>query len=422
MVAAARGIDPAHAEPPANPPRFELTLSEAQRLADERHPAIRAARLEVDAARERVTQAGLRPNPELSVEAENFGGRNELKRFDGAEYTGEIGQTFELGGKRGKRLRVARADERLAAFDLAAQRLDVRAETARRFVDVLGAQERLALGRESLALAGEFERAVATRVQAGRAAPMELEKARVLLAQQQATLDGIERELHAARVRLSVMWGTWVPAFERVSGDLQELASTPEPAALAAHSASNPDLARWETELKQREAVLEEARAGRVPDVTVAGGMRRFAETGDDAFVAGVSIPLPVFDRNQGRVREAALLAEKAVQQRLAAEGEAAAALTEAHQALSGARLRIQALRQDVIPRSKAVFDAVQKGYVEGKFTYLDVLDARRTFFDARAEYVEALVAGHKARADVERSAGGLPPMLENQSKSHREE
>jgi cobalt-zinc-cadmium efflux system outer membrane protein len=396
-----------------NEPTGELTLTQAQGLADERNPAVCAARLESQAAESRVAQAAVRPNPGLSVEAENFGGKDDLRGFDGAEYTVQLEQTVELGGKRGKRIRAAEADRRLTGFDLAAKRLDIRAETGRRFVALQGAQERLALSRESLALAEEFVLAVAARVRAGKAAPMEEDKAQILLAQQKAAMDSAQRDLQVARVQLSAMWGSLAPAFDRASGDLQAVPALPGIAGLAARVAANPDLARWAAELEQRQAVLGQERVALMPDVTMAGGMRRYSETDSEAFVVGLSVPLPVFDRNRAKVREAALLVQKAEHQRRTAEVEVTAALTEAYQTLSATLTRIETLKREVIPRSKAVFDSVRKAYSDGKYTYLDVLDARRTFLDARAEYLEALVSGHKARTEVERLVGDSLSVME---------
>jgi cobalt-zinc-cadmium efflux system outer membrane protein len=365
----------------------------------------------MEAADGRPAQAALRPNPGLSVEAENFAGRDDLRGFDGAEYTAQLEQTLEIGGKRGKRMHVAETEKQLAGFDLAARRLDILAETTRRFVAVLGAQERLVMSKEALALAEEFVKAVATRVQAGKSSPMEEEKAGILLAEQKTGLDSAARDLHVARIRLSAMWGSVTPTFNQASGELSDIPSVPDLASLAGRMTANPDLARWAVELEQRKAVLDQEQAARAPDVTLACGLRQYSDSDSQAFVAGISIPLPLFDRNQAKIKEAALLVEKADQERRAAEVGGLAALAEAHQMFSAALTRVAGFKGDVIPRSKSVFEAVQKGYIEGKFSYLDVLDARRTFFEARAAYVEALVAGHRARVDVARLVGEAAPV-----------
>lgn len=396
----------ARAEVLTNEPSGDLTLEQAQSLVEARNPMLRAAHLESEAAGSRVTQAALRPNPEVSLDAENFGGRNDLRGFDGAEYTAQLEHSLELGGKRAKRIRVAETERKLTGFDLAARRLDIRAETTRRYISLQGAQERLTLGIEAAALAEEFAKAVAARVQAGKASPMEEEKARILLAQQKTGLDSAERDLHVARLRLSALWGSAKPVFARASGDLSAIQPVPELAFISSSSSTNPDIARWEAELEKQKAVLDQERAGRAPDVTVAGGIRRYSDTDSHAFVVGLSVPLPIFDRNHDKIAESTLLVEKAKQERMAAEVEVMAALTEAYHTFSAAMTRVARLKGDIIPRSQSVLDAVQKGYVKGKFSYLDVLDARRTFFEARAEYVEALVSGQQARVAVERLAG----------------
>jgi len=397
-----------------NEPAGDLSLAEAINLAQAQHPGIQTANQDMRAADRRVTQAGLRPNPDLSVEAANFGGRKEVSGFDAAEYTVQLEQRLELGGKRSKRLRVAEADRQLTVFDFEARCLDIRAETSHRFVAVQGAQERLALARESCALADAFVKAVAERVRAGRASPMDEEKARILLAQQQTLLDSAQQVLQTARIRLSAMWGTVTPRFERVRGDLFVLPAVSDLPTLTGRLSANPDLSRWATEVEQRKAVLAQEEAARLPDVTIGGGVRRFSDMDSHAFVASISVPLPLFDRNQGRVHEAVILVEKAENQRRAAALDATAALTEAYQIFATALRRSTTLKNDVLPRSKTVFDAVQSGYAQGKYTYLDLLDARRTLFDGQTEYLETLVSVHQALTELERLIGGTLSASDN--------
>ena len=392
-------------------PAGKLTLTQALALAEERHPGLNSARLEAQAAEGRATQAAACQNPTLSFEAENFGGKNEQKGLDTAEYTAQIEQAFELGGKRGKRMHVATAERQLAGFDLEASRLDIRAETSRRFAGVLGAQARASLARETVALAEDFLKAVAARVGAGKVSPMEQEKAHVLLAQKRIALDQAQRDLETARIQLAAQWGSVRPIFECGAGDLLAVPAFPPLAALTSRLPGNPDVARWVIEIERAQAVLARERAARLPDLTVAAGIRRSSETDSDTWVAGVSLPLPVFDRNQGGIQEAGSLLAKVEQQRRAAEVKAAADLATAHQSLAAVANRASALRDDVLPRVKTVFDAVQSGYTQGKYTYLEVLDAQRTLAESQAEYVDALISAHTALADLERIAGGPLPV-----------
>lgn len=383
-----------------------LTLPRVLALAEEHHPALNAARLEAEAAEGRVAQSAARPNPALSVEAENFGGKEEQQGLDAAEYTAQIEQTFELGGKRGKRLQVATAERQLAGFDLEIIRLDIRAETNRRFIGVLGTQARVGLAGEMVVLAEDFLKAVSAQVEAGRVSPMELEKARVLLTQRRITLDQAQRALETARIQLAAQWGSVRPRFERLAGDLLALPAVPPLSALTPRLPGNPDVTRWTGENERARAVVEQAKVARAPDLTVAAGIRRSGETDSDTLVAGVSVPLPIFDRNQGSIREAVALLAKTAQQRRAAEVATAADLAAAHHLFTAATNKASALKDDVLPRVKTVLDAVQSGYRQGKYTYLEVLDAQHTLTESQSDYMDTLISAHTILADLERLVG----------------
>jgi cobalt-zinc-cadmium efflux system outer membrane protein len=172
--------------------------------------------------------------------------------------------------------------------------------------------------------------------------------------------------------------------------------------ALAAFLPENPAIARWETELQQRKAAvdLEEARA--VPDPTVMGGYRRLGDAGEDAFVLGLAIPLPVANRNQGAIREAKFNLAKAHKQKQAAEAATYAAFARAYESLSAAYAEVMDIRKAVLPGAQSAFDAVRQGYQDGKFGFLIVLDSQRTLFNTRVAYLDTLADYHSAKASVE--------------------
>jgi len=391
----------------AGEPVGRLTLAQALALAEDRHPGLNSARLEAQAADGRVTQAMARQNPVLSFEAENFGGAGEQKRFDAAEYTAQIEQAFELGGKRGKRIRVAKTDRQLTGFDLESSRLDVRAETSRRFAGVLGAQSRVDLAGETVVLAENFVKAVAARVEAGKVSPMELEKAHVLLTQKRIALDQANGELAMARIQLAAQWGGIHPVFECAEGELSAVPAVPALATLTSRISGNPDVARWSVEIELAQAVLAREQAARIPDISGAVGIRRSGETDSDTLVAGMSLPLPLFDRNHGSILESVSLLAKARQQGRAAEMKTATELATAHQVLTTTANRASSFKNDVLPRVKAVFDAVQSGYTQGKYTYLEALDAERTMVESQVEYIDALISARTALADLDRIVDG---------------
>jgi cobalt-zinc-cadmium efflux system outer membrane protein len=390
-------------------PGGDIVLSDALSLALQYNPELAAFSIEVRVAEARTLQAGLRPNPEINIEMENFAGSGALRRFDGAETTIQVGQVIELGGKRPKRRRVASLEGELAGWDYETKRADVLTETSKSFVDVLAAQERVALTWELLGLAEQTADAVSARVKAGKVSPVEETRAGVALSNSRIEHARAQRSLEAARKKLAAAWGSGVPAFERAVGPLDRVSSIPPADLITQELRGNPDIARWATEKEQRRAASSLQDAIRIPDPTLAAGIRRFRESGDSAFVAGVSIPLPLFNRNQGGILESRRRLAKAEWESAAAETRVRAALAETYQVLSSAVSEIDALKTTVIPGAQSAFEAASEGYRQGKFGYLDVLDAQRTLFEARGQYVSSLATYQKALADLDRATGRLP-------------
>ena len=387
----------------------ELTLRQALGLAFARNPDLAAFSWEVRSGDPRILQAGLIPNPEIGVNVENILGSGPFRNFDSSETTLSISQLVELGGKRAARIRLASAGKEIVGWDYEAKRADLAAEVARSFVGVLSAQEKLTLAEETTRLAGEVLNAVSARVAAGKISPVEETKAQVAFSVSRIELERVNRSLEAARTKLAATWGSSKPVFSRAVGQLDQVTPIPPFEELADRLSRNPDIARWTVELEQRKAVLVQERAERIPDVTISAGVRRLrtTETDDPALVFGAAIPLPVFNRNQGKILESQYGVSKAEREREAAGNRVRSALSEAYQALAIGYVEANTLKSVVLPGARSAFESASEGFRQGKFGYLDVLDAQRTLFEARGRYVEALGAYHKAAADIERLIGG---------------
>ena len=387
-------------------PTGVLTLRQALALALLRNPELAATAWEVRAGEARMLQAGLLPNPEVGVEVENFAGSGEFRGFDAAETTIALGQLIELGGKRLRRTRVAALERDLGAWDYEATRLDVFTATAKAFVEVLSAQAQLALNEELVRLAEQGFRTVAARVQAGQVSPVEETRARVALSTSRIALERAGRALIAARERLAATWGSTAPAFERVGGALESIRPIPAAEHLARRVSQNPDIARWVAEMAQRQAMVALEEARRIPNVTGAGGVRYHSRTSDTALIMQLTLPIPVFDRNQGALLAARYQMARAGEERRAAEVRVLSELASTYAELSSVFAETTTLRDDVLPGAQSAFEAFSEGYRQGKFGFLDVLDAQRTLFEARGRYLEALTAYHRAVAEMERLIG----------------
>jgi cobalt-zinc-cadmium efflux system outer membrane protein len=390
-------------------PTGGLQRYQALELALLRNPGLMASRAEVQAREGSAEQAGALPNPELEVLRENFG-NDRLQGTDGPATIFALGQLLELGGKRSARRSSADAFHARAEQDYQLARATLRAEVNQAFTELLAAQARQQLARDMIALAEETHRAVSESVKAGKVSPLEEIRAGVILAGVRLDAEQTERDLMTARRRLSATWASARPLFTEAEADWEPLPELPSVDALLERLPASPELMRWTSTLAQREAEQSLARAQRIPDITLRAGIKRYEELGEDVYLVGVSIPLPLFNRNQGGVREANARFEQARHEQDSAAGRLAQQLTDSYSRLQSARTRAIGLKQDLIPAAEQVLQASREGYRYGKFKLFDVLDAQRTVYATRGQYLTALTEFHQRLADLERLLGA--PLL----------
>ncbi len=199
---------------------LELTLAHAIETALVRNPDLIASRYELTAAQARITQAGLRVNPQLDAEFENFAGSGASSGVDVLETTLSLGQVIELGGKRALRQAAAEADRDVIAVEQRARELDLLAEVTRRYIDVVAAQERVRSTQQAAGLARQTREAIRVRVEAARSPLAEQSRAQIALTRAMLAEQQTAGELRAARYSLASLWGDPEPAFASVNGEL----------------------------------------------------------------------------------------------------------------------------------------------------------------------------------------------------------
>ena len=393
----------------------KLTLARALWLAQIYNPELAAYSYETRVRDAKILQAGLKPNPELGVEVENFGGTGDASGSESTETTITLSQLIPLGCKISKRVQVAGLDRDLSGWDYEAKRLGVMTEVARRFVRVLMAQERLKLAREQVSLAEEVFDVSNKRFRAGDTSIVDKTRSEAVLATSRIVLQKAGYRLTSARQALAAMWGSPQPQFDHVRGNLYAMRRIPEWKFLASWVSTNPDIARWTSEMSKRWAEFRLAKAQGIPDLTVGFGVRRINQLeqqmeqggkapvpNDTALVAQLSLPIPAFDRNQGNVLAASTGLAKGEQERRAAWIRVQTALSQSYTALLSAHTEASSIRDKVIPRLRSAFEGVRTGYRNGKIGYLDLLEAQRGLIEERERYLEALGGYHNAMAELE--------------------
>ena len=390
--------DPALAEPA---PAFAELLAQAQSRA----PRIAEAEAALRQAEGLARQDAARPNPEASLEVENFAGRTPFIGFDEAETTLSVSQQLELGGKRPARIAAGRAAIEAARAQLDQARGDVAFDLALAYAEAEAARERLERAQEAVSLAQEEARVAAALVEAGREAELRNIQATSAVTAARADLDAARLEATTTLARLTALVGSPAP-YTSLGGSLLNAPAAVRGSALDPQRSPAVRVAQAEREAAARRVRVEQVRA--IPDVTVSAGVRRFAGEDASAFVAGVSAPIPLFDRNKGAV-SAARAELAAVEARLAAaQLDAQADVRISTGQIEAAESRLAAAQEAAVAAEEA-YRLTRLGYEGGKLPLSEVIAARRSLAEARTRTLEAQLARVRAEAGLARLQGRAP-------------
>jgi cobalt-zinc-cadmium efflux system outer membrane protein len=378
-----------------------LSLPEALSAAFAQNPELAAAGREIGIAEGERRQAGLIPNPQLSWEVEDT--RRETRTT-----TVTLSQPLELGGKRGARIAVAGAGQTIAQLDLERQRNGLRADVVQAFHAALRAQTALELAQQSQSLTERGLRVIQGRVTAGQSSPVEATRAQVQLAQAQAQVRRAASQRSVAYQALARLTGSPVARFDRLLATDLSPGAAPAVEALLARVEQTAEWRLAAAQVERGEASLGSEKAQRIPDLTVSLGSQYSREDRERVNVVGLSMPLPLFDRNQGNVLVAARRADQARDLRNAVELRLRSETRSALSQWATAMQEVQAYDRTILPSAQQAVDTATRGFEMGKFAFLDVLDAQRTLIEARGLYLQALASATDARAQVERLYGDL--------------
>ena len=378
-----------------------LTLDAALQTAFANNPDLAAAQWEIEIAAGGRQQAGLIPNPVASWDAEDT-------RRDTRTTTLKLSQTLELGGKRGARIDVATRAQDAAVLALEQRRNTLRVEVIDGYYGALRAQERLDLVQRSLALAERGLVVANGRVTAGKSSPVEATRAQVQLSEIRLELNRAHMGLTDAYRRLAASTGSAATDFQTVATPSHSTPPLPSATQLLARLEQTAELRLAELQIVQNEASVGLEKAQRVPDLDVSIGSQYDASVRERVNLVGVSMPIPLFSRNQGNVLAATRRADQARDQRNAAELRLR---TETRQALDlwqTANSEVRAFNQQILPAAQRAVDSATRGFEMGKFNFLDVLDAQRTLIAARTQYLTATAQATDAWLRIERIYGDV--------------
>lgn len=381
-----------------------ISLDEAIALALQANPDIAVALSGREVGSGQVLQAGARPNPTLSAQVEDLRSRYRNSTL-------LISQQLETAGKRDKRIAAADANLAIADADIRIAQAETSAKVYAAFYQVLAAQQAQMLATELLQIGTTSKETTTKRVLAGKVSPVEETKAKVVEAGLKVDLVNASQQLVAAKKRLISLWGKGLASTETTTftaaGELDKLNTLPALTELAAELPNSPRLKKASLMVIQKQALSEIEKSKQTPDVTISLGARRNEELGGiTQALVGLSIPIPLFDRNQGNLQSAKAREVQSQDEKTAIENQLQAELAIAYARWQSQIEAITTYSQDILPGAQSAFDAARKGFDFGKFSFLEVLDAQRTLFQTKTQFIQTQALAHQAEADIQNILG----------------
>lgn len=413
VAVTAHGVSAQIAIPPGYYSQTEgISLTEIVKRAFENNGQIKIARLEVDKAKARLTQAGLRANPTLEVE-------QETGRFVGSpgdrELSVGVSIPLDIYRQRGRRLDVARADITLKEAELLATKRDLSGQIFAAYAEALAAVREAQVIDELLGLDTETVRFVQIRVNEGETPPLELSLLQTEVERLRSRRHLIEGRMQAAFTKLKYFAG--VPYAEPLQ--LREQISTASlpllpptiETGIAVGLKNRPEIRLAELDEQLASAGLRLIRSQSKPDVAVntryAQGRAGFDDPRgefsqrDRSLTIGVSIGLPIFDRNQGAKAEAEIAIRQAQERRFFAEQVVKNEIIMAFQRIDAAKRALGVLETAVLPRSLENIATIRRVYELGELKITDLIAEQRKLLDANRDLTETLTERYRAQADL---------------------
>lgn len=382
-------------------PLSQVSLDEALQLALRQNPTLRAQQFAFESAKAGQITAGLRPNPTMNFLVEQIGLPGTTP-----QYTVNIGQPIELGGKRQRRIDAARAATQVAGYQLEDVRRQTILQVKTAFAAALIAVNQIALAEQNLKTLDDTERIQRFRVEKGDLSELELLRIEVQRFTFERDAADARQALAAAKIALRTIAGerNIAEQFE-ITGELTFTDLSLDRTALRRAALDNrPDLRAADADRERARADHRLARANAWWDITPQIEYQRIGP--DNTIGAGFSIPLRIFDRNQGEIARTQAEIARVDAVREASALQVLAALDTDFTTAATQRDRVLRLRDVYLPKATRSRDTVEYAYRRGGASLLDFLDAQRSYRETALAHLQALGAYLSAIYQLEADVG----------------
>ena len=369
-----------------------LDIETLERLVVDGNPHLAAGLQLIEAQSGKLEQSRKYSNPEFEFES-GIG-------FD-PEISAMLSQSIPLGGKRKQEIVLRNLQLKQARLEYDILKQEKLEEAYAIFMGILHLQKLQIFQNDRVLVSKDLLNAVSRKVEAGKLSPAEKSRARIQLYQEKLTLRDIETSLKSGWRLLASFWGEEHSSFTEVEGNLTEIPSIPTLKFL--DTAPTIRLSKLVVEIQQANIKLEKANG--VPDIELGGGVKQ-SDLPENTYQFGLSIPLPIFNRNQGNIGSAKSELKKARFELKEVEIQVQTILFRLKTELEVLASEIDILKNDIIPEAQAAYTTISEGYLNGRFTYLDVVDTQRMWFESREQYIGALKDYHTNILELDRIMG----------------
>lgn len=359
-----------------------LSFAEAREIILSGNAGLRSAKTEIDAAKAGVHQAGTFPNPDIEVSLEKFGAD---------EIEASVGQTFELGGKRKHRTEAAQieVDVLVNAGEIA--RLELEAEIIRRFIPIATTTHKMDVLDSIIKITESTRDQIQRRVEAGGARTTDLVRIEIDIEQLQLERKELLLENKQARMKFAALGSSQNFSLINVTGELNHESSIPDLKTLQNAVDKNPVIMAYVIEQKKLEVERRQLSADASPDLNLSMGYLRNNEANSNSPTFGLSMSVPLFNRNTAAQKQAELRQKASGEQRENAYRLLMADIEGIHSQLEAIDLKLNSLQSSIVPKARKVYETLQEYYSAGSASFLDIAEAQAEMLRLRLELLDIL-------------------------------
>jgi len=384
----------------------KITLQIAIDTAIINNPNLKVFAYEITSLEKLKIQAGLIPNPEVNFEVEDVFGSNELSGIKGSQYTLSIGKQFELGGKRSKRVALAETEIVSSKDNYELLKLDIIASVKTTFLSLYKVQLQIEQQSKFVKLNEEINLTISERVKAGRTSPAEESKVKVTLTNSKIELARLQRYFSSIQTQLNSQMGISGKNLIPITNLFESVLAPPTKQEIMGSTEDIPSIKLLQNEVNVRQAKLELEKSIAIPNLTINGGVRYLNELNTNSFVAGVSIPIPIFNNNQGNIKTSEERLHQMNAIKKAQKLDVIAQLNTAYNNLLSAYHNSLQLKNIIIQEADNAYQITKQGYLQGRFAFIDMLDAQRTLFETQTQYLFEISDYYDSLIEIEKITG----------------